>query len=122
MKKILIVEDDFYIQDIFKIIFKSYGYEAVCVDAAEAIDTMQDTPDIIIMDKQLPHMSGIEACKRLKQNPETQNIPVIMISATAGIQQAALAAGADDFLEKPFNMHLILKKVSAFFNEAHAPH
>jgi CheY-like chemotaxis protein len=119
MKKILIVEDDFYIQDIFKIIFKSYGYEAACVDTAEAIDTLQGTPDIIIMDKQLPGMSGVDACKRLKQNPETHNIPVIMISATAGVQQAAISAGADDYLEKPFNMHLILKKVSAFFNKAH---
>jgi DNA-binding response OmpR family regulator len=120
MKKILIVEDDPYIQDIFKIIFKSYGYETFCIDTAEALDTVQTLPDIIIMDKQLPGISGVEGCKRLKAKAETQHIPVIMISATAGVQQAAALAGADDYIEKPFNMHIILKKVADFFKEEHA--
>jgi CheY-like chemotaxis protein len=119
MKKILIVEDDFHIQDIFKIIFKSYGYETICIDTAEAIDELTSLPDVIIMDKQLPRMSGVDACKRLKENPETQSIPVIMISATSGVKEAAALAGANDYIEKPFNMHIILKKVADLFKEEH---
>jgi CheY-like chemotaxis protein len=119
MKKILIVEDDLHIQDIFRIIFNSYGYETIGVSSAEAIDSLQGLPDIIIMDKQLPRRSGVEACKRLKEKAETQKIPVILISASSGVQHAAELAGADDYLEKPFNMHVILKKVAELLKPQH---
>jgi DNA-binding response OmpR family regulator len=113
MKKILIVEDDLDIQDIFKIIFTTYGYEVECIDNGKAIfEKKSNWPDAIILDKQLPGMNGVEACKLLKANVETHKIPVIMISATSGVEQAARIAGADDFLEKPFNMNVILDKVA----------
>ena len=118
MKKILIVEDDLHIQDIFKIIFKSYGYVVECIDNADVLREMHNCwPDIIILDKQLPGINGVEACKRLKANPETKNIPVIMISATEGVKDAAFIAGADDYLEKPFTMHILLRKVTTYLKK-----
>jgi DNA-binding response OmpR family regulator len=114
MKKILIVEDDLDIQDIFRIIFSTYGYAVECMDNGRHLyEKEHDWPDAIILDKQLPGMDGIQVCKHLKSRNSTKNIPVIMISATAGVESAAKLAGADDFIEKPFNMHNILKKVAA---------
>jgi DNA-binding response OmpR family regulator len=113
MRKILIVEDDLDIQDIFRIIFTTYGYEVECISNGKSlVEKNGDWPDAIVLDKQLPGMSGVDACKILKAKQDTKNIPVIMISATSGIEQAARNAGADDFLEKPFNMDSILKKVA----------
>jgi DNA-binding response OmpR family regulator len=113
MNKILIVEDDIHIQDIFKIIFNSHGYAVECVDSGEKLyKTDLHWPDVIILDKKLPGISGIEACKRLKANADTKIIPVIMISALSGVREAALRAGADDYIEKPFTMHTLLDKVA----------
>jgi len=117
MKKILIVEDDIDIQNIFKIIFKSYGYSVECLtDGKKLCERQGDWPDAIILDKQLPGLSGVEACQHLKSKEETRNIPIIMISAATGIEESAKKAGADDFLEKPFQMHVILKKISALMD------
>jgi DNA-binding response OmpR family regulator len=118
MKKILIVEDDLDIQDIFKIIFASNGYEVECNDRALLISERQrDLPDLVILDKQLPDISGLEACRILKSKNSTRHIPVILISATPGIAADARAAGADDFMEKPFNMQMILRKVSKLLKQ-----
>jgi DNA-binding response OmpR family regulator len=118
MKKILIVEDDIHIQDIFKIIFTSHGYNVECVESGEKLyKTDLHWPDLIILDKQLPGISGIEACKRLKASAETRAIPVIMISALSGVREVAIGAGADDYIEKPFTMHTLLAKVAGFTSD-----
>jgi CheY-like chemotaxis protein len=54
---------------------------------------------------------GRDICKKLKQDPLTKNIPVIMISASRDIKESAMEAGADDFLAKPFEMDDLLKKI-----------
>jgi DNA-binding response OmpR family regulator len=114
MKRILVVEDDKDIQDVFRIILSSFGYRVDCLaDGASVLEMKNNWPDAIILDKQLPGLNGVEVCKTLKSKDELQHIPVIMISATSGIEQAAKQAGADDYLEKPFNMHVILKKIAS---------
>jgi CheY-like chemotaxis protein len=120
MKRILIVEDDLAIQDIFKIIFETYGYEVECVDnGKELISRNGNWPDAIILDKQLPGIDGVEACRHLKSQTTTKNIPVILITASSGITQAAKLAGADDFAEKPFDMKSMVKKVSMLIDKSH---
>jgi DNA-binding response OmpR family regulator len=121
MKKILIVEDDLDIQDIFKIIFKSNGYEVECSDKGLPIcERQSNLPDLIILDKQLPDVSGLEACSTLKSKDNTRHIPIILISAASGIAAVARAAGADDFMEKPFNMQMLVRKVSKLFKQQRA--
>jgi CheY-like chemotaxis protein len=120
MKRILIVEDDAAIQDIFKVIFETYGYSVQCIDdAAKLIGKKFDRPDAIIMDRQLPGVDGVEACRYLKSQPSTKEIPVILITAGEGISQAAQLAGADDFFQKPFDMKSILNKVSDLIASQH---
>jgi len=119
MKNILIVEDDKDIQDVFQIIFSSFGYKVNCLaNGASVLEMEHNWPDAIILDKQLPGLNGVEVCRALKSRNESQHIPVIMISATSGLEQAAKQAGADDYIEKPFNMHIILTKISSFLDPA----
>jgi DNA-binding response OmpR family regulator len=121
MKKILIVEDDLHIQEIFKIIFETYGYQVECMDNGESlVKRKANWPDAIILDKQLPGISGVEACKLLKAQSWSKNIPVILITASGDVAQAARSAGADDYCEKPFDMQNILGKVSRLIDKNHA--
>jgi CheY-like chemotaxis protein len=119
MKRLLIVEDDLSIQDIFKIMFETYGYQVECLENGKVLCERKDNwPDAIILDKQLPGMDGVQACQFLKSQPATKNIPVLLITATMGVDQAAKLAGADDFLEKPFDMKTIINKVSQLIDNS----
>ncbi|MEE4239212.1 MAG: PleD family two-component system response regulator [Anderseniella sp.] len=72
-------------------------------DALEAVDSFQ--PDIILLDVMMPGIDGIEVCRRIKTNPQTQHIPVIMVTALDQVEDRVrgLEAGADDFITKPVN-------------------
>ena len=119
MKNILVVEDDKDIQDVLRIIFSSFGYKVDCLaNGASLLEMKSDWPDAIVLDKQLPGLNGVEVCRALKSRDESQHIPVIMISAASGVEHAAKIAGADDFIEKPFNMHVILKKIASLLDRS----
>jgi CheY-like chemotaxis protein len=79
------------------------GYEMVCTER----------PDIVLMDLEMPGISGWEAAKRIKNNPETRDIPVLALSAhaLAGEREKALAAGCDEFDTKPVEFDRLVAKV-----------
>ena len=113
-KKILIVEDDDSILDVLKIILGKAGY--VINSHSNGIAVMQDdyeTPDLFLLDKQLSGVDGLDICRHLKENRNTRNIPVIMISANPQIGPLALEAGADDYIEKPFTIDHLLSTVKS---------
>ena len=75
-------------------------------DGASALELAEaETPDIILLDVMMPGMDGFEACERLKDNPKTRHIPVVMVTALSDVNDRVrgLKAGADDFLSKPVN-------------------
>ena len=112
-KKILVTDDDSGVQDIFKLIFERAGYEVIVYGEAHSIFQNKFTrPDLFLLDKQLSGQDGLEVCQFLKSQSDTKDIPVIIISATPGISKMAMDAGADDFLEKPFQMKELLKLVA----------
>jgi len=87
---------------------------AVAMDGESALEIAEeDSPDLILLDIMMPDMDGYEVCKRLKDNPETADIPVIFLSALTGAdeKQKGLELGAVDFLTKPFNPSEIQDKV-----------
>jgi CheY-like chemotaxis protein len=107
MTKILIAEDD---NDIRELIVLTLQFHGFTVDSAEdgqaAVEKAQKNPayDVILMDVRMPRMTGYQACRALKENQQTKNIPVIFLSAKGQEQeiQTGLEAGASDYILKPF--------------------
>jgi CheY-like chemotaxis protein len=117
-KKVLITDDDPGVQDVFRIIFQRAGYEVtVFSDGTALLAGTFELPDIFVLDKQLSGIDGLDICRHLKSREETRHIPIIMVSASPNIANMARAAGAEDFIEKPFRnkelVALVEKHVSA---------
>jgi CheY-like chemotaxis protein len=116
-KKILVTDDDPSLQDIFRIILEKAGYEVtVLSNGSEILQNHYETPDLFLLDKQLPGIDGLDICKHLKSQKNTKDIPVIMISATVGIGSKAIKAGADAFIEKPFEKRHLLEVVEEYIH------
>ena len=117
--KILIADDDPGIRDIFKIVLTKAGYDIeVKEDANEIFENKFNIPDLFLVDKLLSGIDGLDICHYLKSNEQTSHIPVIMVSASPGIGIAATKAGADDFVEKPFELSYLLKVIERNINGA----
>ena len=106
MAKILIAEDERDIRDLVAFTLRFAGHEVfAAANGEEAVEMAPNVnPDIILMDVRMPRMTGYEACKVMKQNPDLRDIPVVFLSAKgqeAEIQQG-LDAGAEEYLLKPF--------------------
>jgi DNA-binding response OmpR family regulator len=108
-KKILVVDDDEGITEVIQLVLESEGHHVITsIDGNFLALTEQQMLDLILLDVLLPGKSGQEICQRLKSDPDTAHIPVIMLSAHTDTGDLARKSGADDFLEKPFDVeHLI---------------
>jgi len=115
MRKILLVEDNEMNRDMLSRRLERKGFEVVmAVDGQAGIDMASSSnPDLILMDLSLPIIDGWEATRRIKDDPVTQNIPVIALTAHAmeGDEQKALEAGCDDYDTKPVNLNRLLEKI-----------
>jgi len=104
-QKILIVDDDVDSLKLIGLMLQRHGYEVVYANAGgQALQKANaDIPDLIILDVMMPDMNGYEVCRRLRGNPKTQDIPIIMFTAKTLIDDkvAGFEAGADDYLTKP---------------------
>ena len=91
-------------------------------DGPEALEKVQqEPPDLILLDIMMPKMSGFEVCKRIKSNPQTENIPVIMVTALHefGDIERAIDSGAEDFLSKPVNKLELMTRVKTMLRLKH---
>ncbi len=119
MKQTILIADDSAVNlTIMRDILSDAGYEVILAQNGQnAIEeALANLPDLILMDWQMPVMNGIEALKALKQDPETSEIPVIMvtgIATTAEHLQVAYEKGAIDFIKKPFEKIELLARVKA---------
>jgi adenylate cyclase len=92
------------------------GYAVIgAASGAEALGTIaEQAPDLVLLDVVMPGMDGYEVCRRLRANPATQFLPVIMVTASGDQEKVnALEAGADDFVQKPFNQAELLARVAS---------
>jgi len=113
-KNILLVDDDASILGLLKDLFKEkYGVETASngMDALKLIHRRK--PDIIILDVMLPRLSGFEVLKRIKMNKDTENIPVIMLTAKGSDENKLLGISlkADEYIPKPFDISNLEKVV-----------
>ncbi len=115
MVKILLVEDNEMNRDMLSRRLIRRGYEVViAVDGEQAIAmTSSEAPALILMDMSLPIIDGWTATQTIKNNPETQEIPIIALTAHAmsGDREKALAAGCNDYDTKPIEIKRLLEKV-----------
>ncbi len=116
---ILIVEDESDIAESLRYNFEREGYRTEIAESGEkglrlALDEKRP-PDLILLDIMLPGMSGIELCRRLRKEPLTEKMPVIMLTAKASEVDkiAGLDIGADDYITKPFSVKEVVARVRA---------
>src|ERR1041385_6879449 len=112
--RVLIVDDDRKILDLLVDLLQLEGYEvATAADGAEAIDlSIGFLPNVVISDVVMPVIGGLEICRRLKEDPRTAYIPVLLISGRIPSNDAeidGLNAGADDYLDLPFRNEELLE-------------
>lgn len=117
MSKILVAEDERDIRDLVAFTLRFAGHEVVVANnGEEAVETaLQANPDLILMDVRMPRMTGYEACKVMKANPDLKDIPVVFLTARgqeSEIQQG-LDAGAEEYLLKPFAPDQLTTRVKA---------
>lgn len=115
--RILIAEDNPQGVELLDAYLGESGWEvATAVDGEETLQKVRDwRPDLILLDIMMPKISGFEVCKRLKADPATRDIAVLMITALdqpADVERA-VEAGTDDFLTKPINQAELLRRINA---------
>ncbi len=105
-KRILVADDHDYVRTLLRAVLASRGYEVTTVcDGDEAlVEVGSNRPDMVLLDVQMPNLDGNEACRILKSNSATSDIPVLLMSGLSDIRDLAWKAGADAFLPKPFEL------------------
>ena len=120
-RTILYVEDNEYNRKIVRQLLARTSYRLIeAVDGEAGIaQAMQELPDLILMDVQLPKISGLDATRTLKADPRTRDIPIIVITsfALSGDREKAAAAGATRYLAKPYSPRELLAMVREILPE-----
>ncbi len=117
-KTILIVEDNDLNMKLFNDLLQAHGYDTLQTsDGYEAMDiTREHHPDLILMDIQLPKVSGLDIIKKIKSDDELKNIPVIAVTAFAmkGDEEKIRDGGCDGYIAKPISVPSFLETVATF--------
>ncbi len=120
--KVMVVEDEEPLCVLLKYNLEAEGYQVEVVnrgDEAE-IRLQENVPDLLVLDWMVPAVSGIELCRRLRARPETERLPIIMLTARGeeSDRVRGLSTGADDYLVKPFSTPEFIARVRALLRRA----
>jgi two-component system, OmpR family, phosphate regulon response regulator PhoB len=115
--KVLLVEDDANLVELVRYNLETDGFEVVQTDDGEEALVLaeEERPDAAILDWMIANLSGIEVCRRLRRNPATANLPIVMLTARAeeADRIRGLETGADDYVTKPFSPRELVARVRA---------
>ena len=121
--RLLIVEDEPDIRELLVFHLAREGYHITqCRNGAEALRVARSAPpDLILLDLMLPEMDGLEVCRRLRQDPATQGVPVVMLTARGDEVDRVLGLelGADDYVVKPFSPRELVARIRAVLRRTH---
>ena len=119
---VLVVDDDPVIQQLLRLNFEMEGYTVVTAgDGVEGLERARSVdPDAVLLDVMMPRMDGLEVARALKGDPATAGIPIVMLSAKAQAAdvEAGRAAGADDYVTKPFDPLDLFRRVEELVAKA----
>lgn len=123
-KRLLIADDDEGVRQLIRVTLQSQEYEIFeAADGEEALGlTYQHRPHLILLDVMMPKVSGFDVCRRLKEDPATAAIPIVMLTVKGQGDDLdeADAVGADAYFVKPFSPIALLRKVEEIFSEESA--
>ena len=112
-KLVLVIDDEEMTRQMLSILLKLEGHD--CMEAVDGLEALEKAlafkPDAIILDVMMPKMDGITVCKKLRANPTTENIPIIILSGQSHInaEGEGLEAGANAYLRKPMDPKEMLR-------------
>ena len=115
--KILVVDDEERVREMLKFRLKFLDYEVI--EATNGRDALEvaaaEKPDLILLDVMMPEIDGFQACTRLKENEDTRQIPVVMLTARADAKDVArsFTCGAEDYMVKPYDPEVLQQKVAS---------
>lgn len=114
--KVLVVDDEVYILHILDFSLGAEGFDVItAADGEQALSRARsERPDLIVMDIMMPRLDGYETCRRLKSDPATKNIPVLLLTARGREEdrKRGMEAGADDYMTKPFSPNKLIARVT----------
>lgn len=129
LKKVLVIDDEGNIVELIRLGLRYEGFQVESApDGEQGVTAAQRiSPDVIILDVMMPGIDGLEVCRRLRANPTTHDIPVLMLTAKDDVRDRILGldTGADDYLTKPFDFDELLARIRAILrrqNRAHITH
>jgi two-component system alkaline phosphatase synthesis response regulator PhoP len=115
MRQVLIVEDETEIAELIEFHLRREGLSArIVASGRAALEAIRmEAPDIVILDLMLPDLDGLEVCRRIRQNPEINAVPILMVSAKGEEADivTGLELGADDYVTKPFSTKVLVARV-----------
>lgn len=116
-KRILVIDDDPDILEILDIIFQQEGYEVILSETGDEADHIGDiNPDLILLDLEIKssNKDGAVICAYLKSQPETQKLPIVLLSSKSDVGKICSECGADDYLRKPFDILQLSTKIKQY--------
>jgi two-component system, OmpR family, alkaline phosphatase synthesis response regulator PhoP len=121
--RILVVDDDQQNVELLEAYLVDAGYQVLrALDGASALKQVaQGKPDLILLDIMMPDISGYEVCRKVKKDPKTAAIPVLMVTALGALRdiEKGIESGTDDFLTKPINRLELLARVRSLMRVRH---
>ena len=113
---IFILDDDEANRQVLELVFEEKGWEVVAIAQTEELYQRLEgeTPAVLLLDVWILGVNSSEIIKQLKMHQATQHVPIVMISAGPDLREQAARAGADDYVEKPFDIDQLIEKVHQF--------
>ena len=120
--RVIVVEDEESLGELLRYNLEAEGYQVEVIARGDEAETRlrESVPDLLVLDWMIPAVSGIELCRRLRMRPETERLPVIMLTARGeeSDRVRGLSTGADDYLVKPFSTPEFIARVRALLRRA----
>jgi len=120
-KTVMVIDDSLTVRTVTERHLRKHGIEVVqAKDGVEALEKLRDLhPDVMLVDIEMPRMDGYELTSRVRENPDTAHIPIIIITSRAGAKhkQKAMELGADRYLTKPYQEDVLMSEIDGVLAE-----